>query len=120
MADIEVRDLQCCRWCGATQEGHGTGNNPGYGPHEYLAPTPEQVEIRSDYNAMLRQVARGAEPVNGVLPEPNACLWCGKSRRGHGLEWHPEIKYHRYMAPPEALIKARMLARQAQSQIAQQ
>ncbi|MEU8040939.1 hypothetical protein [Streptosporangium sp. NPDC049078] len=42
---------------------------------------------------------------------PSGCHWCGIDQRTHFQRWHDTARWHRYVAPAQHLIKARMLAR---------
>lgn len=44
-------------------------------------------------------------------PSPNACRWCGRDKREHGIEWAASVRYHSWSAPTGAQRRARMRAR---------
>ena len=46
-----------------------------------------------------------------VAPLPNACRWCGKGDRAHGMEWVASVGFHKWVAPTAQQRRARMLAR---------
>ncbi len=50
------------------------------------------------------------------LTEPNGCSRCGVPERGHFQRWKKPASgsgWHKWIAPSQAQIKARMLARRA-------
>jgi hypothetical protein len=46
-------------------------------------------------------------------PSPDACRWCGREQRLHGIEWAASVRYHGWSAPTVAQRRARMRARRA-------
>jgi hypothetical protein len=51
-----------------------------------------------------------------TVPEwstPSGCFWCGHAERNHASRWGTGVGFHQYVAPPQNVIKQRMLERQA-------
>lgn len=48
-----------------------------------------------------------------VTVEPSACTHCGVPRHDHFQRWSREVGWHKWTAPSQEQIKARMLARRA-------
>jgi hypothetical protein len=45
--------------------------------------------------------------------EPYGCAHCGIPKREHGQRWKPPVGWHKWAAPTDEQIKARMKARRA-------
>ncbi len=45
--------------------------------------------------------------------EPSACRVCGLPERGHCQRWSKAVGWHKWLAPTQDQIKARMHARRA-------
>ncbi|NRQ36000.1 hypothetical protein HII36_29825 [Nonomuraea sp. NN258] len=54
---------------------------------------------------------KSGEPMHEIIP--SGCAWCGIDKRDHSQRWTEDAGWHRWTAPADWQIKARMAARRA-------